>query len=167
MQLLVWCTARPTAVVRGIDDEGVVLEFILFQRIHNAADMVVHFLNRITVFAPIGFPLERFADPERDVQHGVRQVEKERTLLVGTDELHGLIGVQACELGGVGGALDDLAVADQRHAALFLEIADLHRIQVVQQPVIMIESLIARQERFVKAEVPFADAAGGVAVSLE
>ena len=62
-QFLRRIAAGPAAVVRGIDDEGVVIEFILFQRIHNAADMVVQFLNRITVFAPIGFPLEGFADP--------------------------------------------------------------------------------------------------------
>ena len=76
---------------------------------------------------------EGFADSERDVQHGVRQVEKE-ALLVGTDELNGLIGVQARELGGIGGAFDDLVVADQRHTALFLEIDDLHRIKLCSSP---------------------------------
>ena len=39
----------------GVDDEGVVIDFILFQGIKNVADIVVQFLNRITVFASIGF----------------------------------------------------------------------------------------------------------------
>ena len=128
---------------------------------------MVQLLNGVAVFAPIGFALEGFADPERDVQHGVRQVEKKRTLLVGADELHSLIGVQTGEFGRVGRTLDNFAIADQRHAALFLEVNDLHRIQIVQQAVIMIEALIAWQKRLLKAEVPFADASRGVAIGFE
>ena len=128
---------------------------------------MVQLLNGVAVCAPIGFTLEGFADSERDVQHGVRQVEKERMLLVGADELHGLIGVQAGEFARVGRTLDNFAIADQRHAALFLEVNNLHRIQIVQQAVIMIEALIAWQKRLLKAEVPFADASRGVAIGLE
>ena len=128
---------------------------------------MVQLLNGVAVFAPIGFTLEGFADPERDVQHGVRQVEKKRTLLVGADEFHGLIGVQEGEFARVGRTLDNISIADQRYAALFLEVNNLHRIQIVQQAVIMIEALIAWQKRLLKAEVPFADASRGVAIGLE
>ena len=164
---MVWRTTRPTAVVRGIDDECVVIEIVLFQRIKNAADIMVQLLNGVAVFAPIGFALEGLTDAQWVVQHGVRQVEKEGLLLVGADEFHGLIGIQAGEFGRVGRTLDNFAIADQRHAALFLEVNDLHRIQIVQQAVIMIEALIAWQKRLLKAEVPFADASRGVAIGFE
>ena len=86
---------------------------------------------------------------------------------MGADEFHGLIGVQAGEFGRFGRTLDNFSIADQRHAALFLEVNNLHRIQIVQQAVIMIEALIAWQKRLLKAEVPFADASRGVAIGLE
>ena len=140
---------------------------MLFQRIKKPADVVVQLLNRITVVPPFGFALERFADADRVVQHGVRQVEEERTLFVLADKLDGFIGVQACELRGIGRALEHLAIPDQRHAALFLKINDLHRIQIVAQAEVVVESLVAWQKRFVKAKVPFADASRGVAIGLE
>ncbi len=58
-----------------------------FQRIEDTADVVIEFLNRVAVFAPVRAAFEFFAHAERIVEHGVRQIEKERTFLVLLDEL--------------------------------------------------------------------------------
>ncbi len=78
-----------------------------------------------------------------------------------------LVGVEFRQFRGIGRTLDDIAVPHQGHASLVLEINDLNRVEIVQQSEIVIETLIVRQERLVKAEMPFADTGRRVAVFLQ
>lgn len=78
-----------------------------------------------------------------------------------------LVCVLLCEFGGISRSLHDLIIAQQRHAPLFLEVNRLHRIEVMQQAEVVIESLILRQEWLMKTEMPFADAGRRIAVLVE
>ena len=93
---------------------------------------MIEFLNGIAVFAPIGTSLEFFADSERDVKHGVRQVEEERFFLVGSNEFDGFVGAGLGQLVLIRRTLHHLAIAHQGHASLVLEKDRLHWVQVVQ-----------------------------------
>ncbi len=97
----------------------------------------------------------------------MRQIKKKRTVLVLLDKLDGLVGVELRQFGGIDRTLDDITITHQGHTSLVLEINDLNRVKIMQQTEIVIEALVARQERLVKAEVPFADASGRIAVVLQ
>ena len=93
---------------------------------------MIQFLDGIAVFAPIRSSLELFAHPERVVEHGMRQVEEERFILVALDKSNGLVGVDPGQLVGIGRALDHLAVTHQGDTSLVLEKERLYGIEVMQ-----------------------------------
>ena len=128
---------------------------------------MIEFLNGIAIFAPIGTSLEFFADPERNVQHGVRQVKEERSFLVALNEVKSFVGVDSGQFVNLHRTLHHLAVAYQGHASLFLEKDRLNGVEVVQQAKVVVESLVARKKGFMKPEVPFSDAGGLVAMVLQ
>ena len=95
------------------------------------------------------------------------QVEKERAFFVLLDKSNGLVSVELCQFRRISRAFNHLVISHQGHATLVLEKDDLNRVKIVQQPEIMIEALIARQEWLLKSKMPFADAGGGVATVLQ
>ena len=95
---------EPRAVVGGEDDVGVVGEAELADRLHEAADLGVDVLDDALVGVLRVGVVDVLRNEERDVRHAVRQVEEERLVLVGGDELDRLVGVAAGD-----GALVDRA----------------------------------------------------------
>ena len=95
------------------------------------------------------------------------QVEKERGFFIFLNKLNGLVGIELCEFRGIGRTLNDLAISYQGHTTLLLEIDALNRVKIVQKPEIVIEPLIAGEERLVKPKMPFSDASCCVAARLQ
>lgn len=109
------------------------------------------------------------------------EVEEERLGLIRRDELHRLVCVAARERGLVGGLLDEFLVAEERRVpplglllgefarALRRDGRDVHVVRVGKAEV-EVEAVFARVASGVVhpvAEMPLADAAGGVAPGLE
>ena len=171
---LLFSASRSAAVVGGIDDDGFIFNAEFLEGVDDPADVMIELLDGIAVFAQSGASFESFADPKRIVQHGVRQIDEKRLLRHGmlvagviTDEGDRLVGIKVGEFVGIGRTLDDFAIAYEWNSALVFEMPDLDRIEIVEQAEVVIEALLARQERLVKAEVPLADAGGGVAIGLQ
>ena len=160
-------TPRASPIVRGVDDNGIVVDLQSPERIEDPANVVIEFLNRVAVFAKVGCAFELDADTKWRVKHRVREIEKEGSILVLLHKPDCFVGVNARQFRGVGRSFHDLSPTHQRHATVFFEIDDLDRIQVVQQSEVVIESLLLGQERRVKTKVPFADASRRVAVRLQ
>ncbi len=100
------------------------------------------------------------------MQHRVRQVEKERSifvLLVGpvTSSVYSRVS----SAGSAGRLTTSLFRI--RSTAPALQVNDFDQVEVVQQPEVMVEALIVRQKRFVKSQMPLADARRRVTVRLE
>ena len=53
------------------------------------------------------------------MRHAVGKINEEGLGLFGADELKGLLGESAGNCGLLGGSLDDLGVAHQRHVEIF------------------------------------------------
>ena len=94
--------------------------------------MVIELLDGVTVLAPVGAALECCAHPQWVVEHGVRQVEEERALLVLLDKSDGLVGVGPGQFCRINGTLDNRVIAQQGDTSLIFEIDDLNRVKVVQ-----------------------------------
>ena len=97
----------------------------------------------------------------------MRQVDKEGSVFVLLDKLNRFVRVELGQFSGIGRTLDDVAISQQRHASFVVEIDDLHRVKIVQQPEIVIKSLIVRKKRLLKPKMPLADTRGGIAVGLQ
>ena len=83
----------------------------LFQGIEDPPHVVIEFLNRIAVIAPVRLALKFLADAESGLCSIVcGRVQKKRFILVLLDKSDGLIGIELREFRGIGRALDDLAV---------------------------------------------------------
>ena len=175
---------EPRAVVAGVDDVGVFRETFLAQRVHEPADLRIDVLDDALVGVFRVGITDVLRHEERDVRHAVGQVEEEGLVFVRGDEPDGAVGVAAGDRALVAGHLDDLLVSHERRVpvlhigglvrprgvaafpALPLVVGMVHVVRV-GDAVVAVEALGAREGLGVVAEVPLADARGGVAERLE
>ena len=151
-------------VVGGEDHQGVLIEALLAERVHDPADRPVDLLHRVAQ-EPLGaLPFEALRRRDGIVDHRIGQVEEERLLALGPQELHRLLRVAAGQLGLVGLGLDHLLVAVERQRRV-ARAALLHVVAVGQAEVV-VETLAGREEFRQVAEVPLADHHGRVAPGL-
>ena len=101
------------------------------------------------------------------MRHRVRKVEEERSFPVGLDELQRLRRVESGHLGGNGWPSFDHIAAQDGHAAFVDEVVGLPVVQVVQHAVVTVEALVQGPHALDETEVPFPDAAGGIAGILQ
>ena len=164
---------QPRAVVAGEDDEGVVIEAVLFQRVENLPDGPVNLLNHVAVKARAGLALELVTHEEGHVRHRVREVEEEGPVLVLGDELHRALGIPRRQVRlllrrDVG--VNHLVALDERQgrirALLRLRVMRPHVVGV-RQAEVFVEAVPHREELRMMAEVPLARHAGRVTLLLE
>ena len=180
----------PRTVVGGVDHQGVPIQFQLLQRAHDLPHRPVHLLDRVPVQAGGRLARELGRGVQRDVRHRVRQVDKERPVLVGRDEADRLLGVPPGQRVLIDGELDDPCPAKQRRSGPAVVRRQLPKL-LLGEPVspedvggelhgrvgahvvgirdaeIGVETLVGRQELLLVTQVPLADAGGGVAACLE
>ena len=141
------------------------------------------FADDIAVDAPGAGPLEALRGEQGRVRERVGKVEEERFILVGSDELHGFLGVAPGQPRLVGARFQELAATveggvppcrilrDQGVGLLRLRL--VRRVHVIRmhQPEVevetMVERVVLRPVVRPGTEVPLAEEAGGVARGLE
>lgn len=84
---------EPGAVVTGENDECVLVELHLVQRVEHTTDAGIDFLHPVAKAAVLRAALEGFAGMDGRVHGGVREVEEEGPIFAAADELHGLVGI--------------------------------------------------------------------------
>ena len=121
------------------------------------------------------------------MRHGVRDVHKKRFVLIGLDEVDGLLRTAACDGALVDRQLDDLLILKQRRlplgkrglwvgpenvhplpttARLTLVVRVIHVVRV-RDTEVSVEAIGCRQRFLVMAEMPFAVTGGGVALPFQ
>ena len=105
------CLEVPRSIVRGINNERFLIKTMLTERGKNLTDTPVNLLNAIPVQAGIALTLELGRSIQRDMRHGVRQVEKKRFFTVALDERDGFFGIAPRQCALICRILDDLFIA--------------------------------------------------------
>lgn len=178
---------EPRAVVGSEDEVGVLIELQLAEEVDEAADFVVDVFDDIGVgVGGIGVA-DVIGHIERNVRHGVGEVEEEGLVLVGLDEVHGLLGVATGDGALVNGEFDDFFVLHEGRFPLgesglgigpkfvhsgrstlgFPFVVRVIHVVGVGNAEVGIEAVLLREGFGVMAEVPFSEAGGGVALSFE
>ena len=105
---------EPGPIVRRVNNVGVVGEFQVVQRLEQATDLGVDVLDDVDVSVLRIWVADFIRHVERNVRHGMRQVDEERLVLVGRNEVDGLLGVAPRDRALVHGQLDDFLVLEER-----------------------------------------------------
>lgn len=175
---------EPWAVVAGEDNQGIFMESCGFDFFHDAADFCIDVLDRAGVCVGGIWMGCVFRNEQGDVWHAVGEVEEERTVLIGFDEIDGAIGVAAGDGPLVDRHLDDGFIFNERgvperhelvlirpnfvtRSFCFCFVVRVVHVVGVGDSVVGIETQRARQGLGVVAEVPFADRRGGVSGGFE
>ncbi len=106
--------AQPRAVVGGEDDEGILLQAILPQGLEHLAHRPVDFFDNIPIEPLPRPPGKTRSDKDRDVRHGMRQIEEEGRPGTALDERDRPLRVAPGQLGLIGSFLDHPIPIDQR-----------------------------------------------------
>src|SRR5262245_4985580 len=170
---------QPRAVVRGEDHERLAVELLLPQGLENLAYAPVEFFDHVAVQAARALAGEVLRGEQGDVRHRVGEVEEEWLFPIRLDELHRILGVPLGERVLVGRAFDDPVVAHERHVPVLdlrleesgaaLGPAVRHAVHVVhvRQAEERVEPVLHWEVFGEVAQVPFADAGGGIPAQLE
>ena len=143
------------------------VEAELLERLEDLARRPVQLLDHVAVAARWRSCRETPRPAiQRQVHGSVRQVEEEGPVLVGVDELDGLVRVALRRAVLVDRGLDDRLVRASAAAAGVLRLPVAHVVAVGDAEVV-VEALPRGQELRLVAEVPLADARRGVAPGLE
>ena len=150
------------SVVGGEQHQGLLVDIAVVQRLEQFAHRPVNFLDPVAVESIARLATKSLGRHQGKVHGGVWQVQEEGPGLVGVDELHRLLGVLPgdgrvfLDAGG-----ENFQIPDkwQRHVLAVHVVA-------VGDAKVMIEALISGHEIGVIAQMPFADAHGGVALLL-
>ena len=173
---------QPGAVIAGEEDEGVFVQSGGPQRVEHATHGGIEFLHHIAIQPAQAFALLLSRSEERHMGESVGEVEKEWLGLVLGDEVRRLLGITPCERGLIGRLLDQFFVAVERGVppigvlvqptgSAFGRDAGLGvHVIGMRQAEEEVEAVLARMTGGIvgpDAEVPFADAPGGIALGLE
>ena len=161
--------ADPGPVVAREDHERLLVDTVIPQGIKHLPHAPVHLFDPVAERAVAGAAAELLPRQQRQVNRGVGQVEEERPVLRIADEGHGLVGVAGHDLplGVVGKQFGDLVVPHERHHPLARLRRDPLHVVGVGDPEVAVEALAGGQKLGLVAQVPLADAGGGVAKGLE
>jgi hypothetical protein len=96
----------------------------------------------------------------------VRQVEKERAVFVFVYESNRFLGVAFCESILDGWGFDDFFVLHEWQRGIHGFFSGAH-VVAVRDAEVVVEAVAGREERRLVTEVPFSDAAGGVALLFQ
>lgn len=178
---------KPGAVVGGEDEVGIFGEFQFAKKVGDPPDLLVDVLDDVDV-GLLGIRVAFFiGDVERDVRHGVGEVEEKGFVLVRLDELEGSVGIAPGDRSLVNGKFDDFVVFHERGLPLgesrfrivpknvhasppalgFALVVWVVHVVRVRDSVVGIEALGNWEGFLVVAKVPFANAGGGISVALE
>ena len=164
-----WVAVHGTVVV-GPDDEGVVVDVVGFEGAEDFASGPVEFFNGVAVEAVGGFAAELGAGIAffAAAGSGFGEVEEEGLLAMRGDEFHGGLGEAFRERFGRDGGIDDGFVLHERQGwPVFLGEFVVDHVLAVGNAEEDVEAVASRQKVRLVAEVPFAEAGGGVAVLLQ
>ena len=155
---------QPRAVVAREDDERVLREPLLAERLQDLAYAPIDLLDPIAETSVLRPAREGQARMDRGVHRVVRQIEIERLVLVAPDEVDGLLGVHLDEaaLPFPVHQLHDLFIPQQRHDRHLGGRALLQHVVRIRDAEIVVEALPGGQEFGLIAQVPLADDLGGI-----
>jgi hypothetical protein len=111
---------EPGPVVAREDEKRVPVEAHLRQRGSQTSDTVVHLLDDIAIGTTRAPALVLVVGEQRDVGSVVREVDEERPLAVCANEVDRALDVPAGQGLLMGGALDDLAAAEDGHVEVLV-----------------------------------------------
>ena len=140
------------AVVGGEDNEGVVVELVVFDCLENFANAGVQLFDDVAEGAVLGLALPFRVGLSREVGRRPRQIEKEGLVFVLLNECHGFVGKFLREQAIFEGLFKELIFAPE---LVGLVVAHLDVIGFV-------EPLLHGLQRGCVAEVPLADEGGSV-----
>ena len=158
------------AIVRREDDQSVFIQAARPQGPEDLAHAPVQFLDSIAVGSPFALVHEIGGHVDRSMRHRMGEVEEERALLIGGDEVESLLGKAFGEEPLVHARVNLTAVLVDRQGWCFVVPAVCSRVHVVGiwDAEEVIEALVIRHQFVLcMAEVPFADARRRVAPFLE
>ena len=178
---------KPRPIVRGVDHIGVLCQLQLIKRIQQPSHLGINVLNGVDV-GPVRV---RVADIvghiERNVWHRVGQIDKERLVLMICDEVNRCLRVAAGDRSLVDGQFDNFLVLDQgrfpfRQRRLGIVPESVHPVRAALRLALVIgiihvigvgnaevgiEPIGPWQHLGLIAQVPLAEAGGGIAEPLE
>ena len=155
---------QPRSVVGGEDHQRVLIETLRAQRVEHLADTPIDFLDPIAEATVLGFAGESRAGIDGRVDRVVGVVEVKGLVLVATDEVDGLLGVELdhAALTLSVHQLGDLLIPEEGdHRDLSLG-ALLEHVIGVGDAQVVVETLPSGQEFRLIPQVPFADHLGGI-----
>ena len=101
---------EPGAVVGGENKVGVLIEFEIADGVHEAADFSVDVFDDVGVGVEGIWVADVIGDVERDVGHGVGEVEEEGFFFIGFDEVDAFLGAASGDGALIDWEFDDLVV---------------------------------------------------------
>ena len=145
----VFAIAQPGAVVGGEDDEGILLQAILLQGLEHLAHRPVDFFDNIPIEPLPGTSGKTRSGKDRNVRHGMRQIEEEGRPGTALDERDRPLRVASGQLGLIGSFLDHPIPIDQRQRRVRplggIGVLGPH-IVGIRKPEVFIEPLSGRQQ---------------------
>ena len=110
----VFAIAQPRAVVGGEDDEGILLQAILLQGLEHLAHRPVNFFDDVPIEPLPGTSGKTRSGKDRNVRHGMGQIEEEGRSRTALDERDRPLRVAAGQLRLIRSFLDHPIPIDQR-----------------------------------------------------
>ena len=160
---------QPRPVVAREDHERVLIEALRAERVEHLTDAPVDFLDPIAEATVLGFAGESRAGVDRRVDRVMGEIEVEGLVLVTSDEVDGLLGVDFDQAGlGVPvHQFDDLLIPQEGHDRDFRVGRLLEHVVRIGDAQIVVEALAGRQEFGLVAQVPLSDHLGGITFFLK
>ena len=166
----VFAIAQPGAVVGGEDHQRVLLQTALLQGLEHLAHRPVDFFDNIPIEPLPGTSGKTRSGKDRNVRHGMRQIEEEGRPGTALDERDRPLRVASGQLGLIGSFLDHPIPIDQRQRRVRplggIGVLGPH-IVGIRQTEILIKSLSGRQQLRRATQMPFADDGGGVSARFK
>ena len=160
---------QPRAVVGSEDHQRILIQALRAQRVEHLTDAPIDFLDPIAEATVLGFTGERGARVDRRVDGVVGVVEVEGLVLVTSDEVDGLLGVELdhAALTLSVHQLSDLLIPQEGDDRDLGVGALLEHVIGVRDAQVVVETLPGGQEFRLVAQVPFPDHLGGIAFFLK
>ena len=83
----------PGTIVRGVDNQGLFLQLPSLEGFEDLTDTCIQFFYGIAIEPPLAAPTEGRGSCQRNVRHGVREIEKKGLLLMGLNKRNSLLRV--------------------------------------------------------------------------